>query len=297
MEKTSTWLMSYQSNVYSQEGEDGIIERILKTLPEQSMWCVEFGALDGIYLSNSRNLIEHRNYAAVLIEANRKFYNKLQSLYNSNNDVITINKFVGFNEEDSLDTILSETEIPVDYDFLSIDIDGNDYHVWKAASKYRPKVLCIEFNPTIPTEVYFVQAADPSVCQGSSISALVELGKEKGYELISVVGVNLFFIRAEYFPLFNIGDNSIATMRTNLDNITYIFSGYDGTILLSGLKKLPWHRLDIKEKKIQLLPAFLRNYPGNYNSFQLVLYGLILLIAKPHTFIERVKRFFNRNRH
>jgi hypothetical protein len=159
---------------------------------------------------------------------------------------------------------------------LSIDIDGNDYHVWKAISEYKPKLVVIEFNQTIPTEIRFVQKADFSVSQGASLRALVELGKQKGYELLSVLSFNAFFIRSEYFPLFEIGDNSPETLRKSLEDITYIFSGYDGKILLHGNQTLPWHGIKIKQSKIQQLPKVLQKFPCNYNKFEKILWYIWL---------------------
>ena len=80
----------------------------------------------------------------------------------------------------------------VDLDFVSIGIDGNDYHVWNAFNQYRPKLLMIEFNPTIPPGVKHVQPADPRINFGSSLAALMDLGKTKRYELVCVYGVNAF---------------------------------------------------------------------------------------------------------
>ena len=72
MIKKSTWLFEHKRDVYSQTGEDGIIEKILETLPENDEWCVEFGAWDGQYLTNTRYLIEEKEYSAILIEADKK---------------------------------------------------------------------------------------------------------------------------------------------------------------------------------------------------------------------------------
>ncbi len=49
--KPSNWLLDYGKNVYSQTGEDGVIEKILDILPDRDSWCVEFGAWDGVHLS------------------------------------------------------------------------------------------------------------------------------------------------------------------------------------------------------------------------------------------------------
>lgn len=288
MKKTSTWLLDFKSDKYSQMGEDGIIEKILKTVPGNDKWCVEFGAWDGKYLSNARNLIENQKYSAILIEASKTKFKELENNYTKNPKVITLNQFVGFEKKDNLDQILTKTSIPTDFDFLSIDIDGNDYHVWKAMKKYQPKVICIEFNPTIPTEVKFVQKADNSVNQGSSLLSLVELGKEKGYELVAVLSVNAFFVKSEHYSLFQIEDNHPEILRTNLDFVTYLFSGYDGQVFLQGLRKLPWHGIPLNEVKVQVLPGFLRKYPCNYNYIEKALAALYLLLSNPHIFINKL---------
>ena len=238
------------------------IRKILEVLPVHDKWCVEFGAWDGVWGSNTRNLILDQDYAAVLIEGNQEKFNDLRRNYAGKSNVITVNQWVGFNGEHCLDKILKGTSIPRDFDFCCVDIDGNDYHVWQAMAKYQPKVVCIEFNPTIPPEVSFVQPADPAVNQGSSLTALIELGKQKDYELIAVIGVNAFFVYRDYYPLFQIDDNDIHALWTKRDCITYFFSGYDAKIFLRGCRKLPWHEnIPLSESKMQVLPAFLRKYP------------------------------------
>lgn len=296
MKKTSTWLLNFKSNTYSQAGEDGIIEKILETLSQKDKWCVEFGAWDGVFFSNTRGLIEKKDYSAILIEGNKTKFKDLQRNYSQNPKIIAINRFVGFGEKDNLDRILKETPVPVDFDFLSIDTDGNDYHLWKAMSKYKPKAITIEFNPTIPTEVRFVQPLDLSVNQGASLLSLVELGKEKGYELICVLPFNAFFVKSEYYPLFQIQDNSPEILRTNLDSVTSLFIGYDGKVFLRGAKKLPWHGIELKESKIQPLPSFLRKYPGNYNRVEKTLFAIYLLLSSPRIFIREVYRHLARRR-
>ena len=295
MTKSANWLLDHQASIYSQSGEDGIIDKILETLPDTDRWCVEFGALEGKSLSNTRNLVEHAGYSAVLIEANKARFKTLESNYAHVPNVTALNRFVGFDASDNLDHILAETAIPTEFDFLSIDIDGNDYHVWKASTCYTPKVVCIEFNQTIPNEIAFVQAADAAVTQGSSLSALVELGKTKGYELVCVAGVNAFFVLSKYFPLFEIGDNSVTNLRVDLSAITHFFIGYDGTIFLRGQKIMPWHcKLPIEESSIQRLPKFLRKFPESYNFPELIAFGVYLLFSSPRILISEISKRYTR---
>lgn len=255
--RTDRWLL----DVYARQNFDAVIVEILKILPRHDKWCVEFGAWNGCVASNSRNLIQHYGYSAVLIEGDKEKYGDLQRNYAGQSEVVTINQFVGFDAKDGLDGLLAKTPIPRDFDFLSIDIDGNDYHVWSAVTEYHPKVVCVEFNPTIPLEVSFVQAKDPSINQGCSLSALVQLGRQKGYELISVIGVNACFATRDYYYLFGIKDNRVEALWVDRNRITYIFSGYDGQIFLRGCQKLPWHDIPLLESKVQIMPTFLRKHP------------------------------------
>lgn len=291
MGKSATWLLDHQARIYSQSGEDGIIRKILETLPARDNWCVEFGALDGTSLSNTRNLIEHAGYSAVLIEGSTARFMELESNYSHVEKVTTINRFVGFDVNDNLDHILANTLVPSDFDFLSIDIDGNDYHVWKSSSRFAPKAVCIEFNQTIPNEVKFIQPADPKITQGSSLSALVELGKAKGYELVCVEGVNAFFVKSQYFPLFEIDDNSVATLRVDLSAVTYLFIGYDGTIFLRGQKTMPWHcKLPLEASSMQRLPKPLRKFSDSYNIVERLAFGVYLLFSSPRILIGEVRK-------
>ena len=263
-----------------------VVSRLLQKFPNRDRWCVEFGAGNDSHGSTTHRLIAGDGYSAVLIEGEEEKYPYLCNLYGNNKRVTVLKKFVSFRVEDDdcLDNILSKTPIPSDFDFLSIDIDGNDYHVWNAVTRYRPKLVMIEFNPTIPPEISYVQPADPAVNFGNGLAALVELGKSKGYELAWVLGVNAWFVRREDFHLFGVRDNSIHALWTKRDCVTYMFSGYDGKIVLAGCQKLPWlFEIPIKESNIQVLPGFLQKYPFKRND-----YRLFQLLKSPWTFAQKV---------
>jgi len=178
-----------------------------------------------------------------------------------------INKILNFEGEDTLDQILAQTEIPTHFDLISIDVDGTDYHIWDSLQVYRPKVVVIEFNPTIPHYLVFAQAKDPRVNQGCSLLALQELGRQKGYELICSTEWNGIFVDSQYFNLFEIEDNLIWKMNQNYSFWTFAFQLYDGTIRLGGINKLMWHGIEVDlkgmEEMIQVLPPDQRRYPGS----------------------------------
>jgi hypothetical protein len=266
-------LLEYSSNIYSQTGEDGILSKILEMLPTRDKWCVEFGAWDGRHLSNTCNLIENHDYSAVLIEGDKRRFIELKKRHGKNARITALNKFVGFGPTDGLDALLTNTPVPKSFDLLSIDIDGNDYHVWNTVVSFVPKIVCIEYNPTIPTEVEFVQQADPRVSQGASLLALTRLAKKKDYQLIAVTRLNAIFVRSEYFQFFEITNNEPRALREDVSDIAHIFAGYDGTIFVTGAQSLPWH--DIRyDVRLRQLPRIFRIYPGNFGWLKSKLFKL-----------------------
>lgn len=259
-DNSNNWLLSFASSATSICGEDGIILKVFEIIGVESEWCVEFGAWDGRQYSNTYNLITRYGWRGVLIEGDESRFHELQKTYGNFPKVNCVNRFVGFDSPDTLDEILSPLDIPRRVDLLSIDIDGNDYHVWKAVEDYRPRVVIIEFNPTIPNDVVYIQDRDMNVHQGNSLLALIELAKEKEYELVCATGWNAFFVLREYYDLFNIKDNSIDKMFDDQAFATRLFQLFDGTLEIAGQNKLMWAGIEFSSADIQVLPKHKRIY-------------------------------------
>jgi len=267
--ENSNWWDAYQKNITSQAGEDGILERIFELIPGSDRWCCEFGAWDGKKYSNTYQLLAGKDWSGVLIEADSRKFADLPATFGPTSKITYINKYVQFSGRDTLDELLTGTAIPIDFDLLSIDIDGNDYHVWAAVNKYRPKVVIIEFNQSMPNHVEFVQDPDPGKNHGNSLLSITKLGKTKGYELIAVTELNAILVRSEYFSLFGLQENSVDKMRPHAPHVTNIFQLYDGTIVLSGYKRMIWHNVPISDARFQVVPRYLRTFPGVMGKFRL----------------------------
>lgn len=257
-------LLAYRKDVTSEHGEDGIIERIFRVIGEESRWCVDLGALNGVHGSNVWSLIQN-GWQGVLIEADKTQFERLQKEYAGQSGAHCVNAFVSFEGRQSLDVIFARTPLPQTFDLFSLDIDGNEYHLWDSLQEYRPRVMVVEFNPSIPNDVVFIQPRDMSVFQGSSLRALVELGKRKGYELVAANEVNAFFVLRELFHAFGISDNSIDALHTDTQFQTQLFQLYDGTLKIAGNTRFIWRGLPIEEEKLQALPRRLRQYPARIN--------------------------------
>lgn len=197
-------MQKYKKNVYSQNGEDGIIEHILYFIPKNK-WCCEFGAWDGKHLSNTFNLVENMDYNAVYIESdNIRFYELLKTK-EFFPKIIPKNIMIDL-EKNSLDKILSDTKIPYDFDILSIDVDSIDYAIWKSLSLYKPKIVVIEINSSINPEIVFsddeLSLENLSNRTGVNFMTCYKLGKEKGYDFLFHTG-NMIFIDSKYSNLFD----------------------------------------------------------------------------------------------
>lgn len=236
----SRFLLKYRNNITSQDGEDGIIEKIFDLIGNQNKWFVEFGAYDGLENCNSHTLATQKDWQGVFIEGDHSRYCLLEKTYNDHEGTHLVHTFVGEGAgQMPLDTILSDYDIPHDFDLVSIDIDGNDWHVWKGLTNYRPRIVIIEFNPTISNDIVFIQQNVKMVQQGNSLLAFIQLGKEKGYELICVTQYNAFFVVKEEYAAFKIDDNSIEAMHMPMMD-GRVFHCYDATIYNTGMPKLIW---------------------------------------------------------
>jgi hypothetical protein len=268
----------YKKKIFSQWGEDGIIEEILKRLKHVSdRQCCEFGAWDGKFLSNTYNLIANHNYEAILIEADIKLFKGLNINF-PEEKIIKINKFVNFIGENTLDNILEKTHFNKDFDFLSIDIDGCDYYIFESLSKFTPKLICIEFNPSIAKEINFVQEKNMKIKQGSSAKSIIDLGLKKDYFPIASTNCNLFFIHNKFKKFItNSTEFNINKLLQDLDD-NFLFYSYDGKVFAS---------------KPSVLVKILNIFPGKiiqkiFLKFERFIYNPIKYISKLRYYLGRV---------
>lgn len=197
-------LSRFEHQVFSQGGEDGILEEIFNRIGTTNQRFVEFGVGDG--RENNTVYLLCKGWSGLWMEGNPKFVQHIQQ--NQFASVIANGTLVlkqTFITAENIEALLKEAAIPAEIDLLCIDIDGNDYWVWKAIQSYRPRVVSIEYNAAFTPQVrwirkYDAQAAwDGTSYHGASLKSLELLGSEKGYKLVgcSFTGVNAFFVRED----------------------------------------------------------------------------------------------------
>lgn len=188
--------LKYRKNYFSQDGEDGIIEKLLEELNlGQNLFVCEFGAWDGIHLSNTFNLVIKHNATALMIEGDHEKYKDLLKTSKKHTNIIPVNKFVMPNGDNSLDKILEKNNFPIDFDLLSIDIDSNDLEIWESLTIYKPKIVIIEINSFLTPDI--IQRHNPKLgLQKNSFKSTLEVSKKKGYSPIVHTG-NLILLKNE----------------------------------------------------------------------------------------------------
>lgn len=204
-------LLKYRKNYYSQNGEDGIIEEILKRMEIKRGWFVEFGAWDGKHLSNTYMLVE-KGWNGVEIEGNPNKFESLKKTIGSNERINLICTYVSIEVENSIDSILSKTEIPKDFDVISIDIDSYDWQIWKSFMNYTPKIVIIEINSSIPPGIEQIHSHIENK-EGSSFTSTLKLGIQKGYKLVCHTG-NLIFVRDDLVWKINLPEAELNNPET-----------------------------------------------------------------------------------
>jgi hypothetical protein len=190
--------------VFSQNGEDGIIQFILSKVPVENKVFVEFGI--GSYTEcNTKFLLKHDNWSGLVIDGSDDYIQKLRdsSLYWQHN----LQSECSFITKDNINDIITSKGISGDIGILSVDIDGNDYWVWEAIDCISPRIIICEYNSLFGSHKSVTSLYDPNfvidkahfsgLYWGASIAAFDYLARKKGYSLVgsNTTGNNIFFVR------------------------------------------------------------------------------------------------------
>lgn len=169
-------LTEFESRIHSQGGEDGVLRRIYDCIGTASKTFVEFGAWDGRHLSNTANLRLNEGWTGLLMEGSDRADGELVK-----------REFVN---AENVEALFQEYDVPETFDLLSVDIDGNDYWVWKAIERYTARVVVVEYNILFTQDAATTMAYcadhvwDKTSYHGASLAAFHKLGLEKGYTLV-----------------------------------------------------------------------------------------------------------------
>ncbi len=201
-----TSLRACEFSVYSQWGEDGIIQYLIRQVPITRDFFVEFGVQD-YKEANTRFLMMSNHWSGLVLDGSAENVAAIRA--DAINYRYALQSECAFIDRDNINGLLERNNVRGDIGLLSVDIDGNDYWVWEAIAVIQPRTVVCEYNSlfgpsrkvSTPSDPGFVRsrAHHSHLYYGASIAALEALGRQKGYELVggNSAGNNVFFVRKD----------------------------------------------------------------------------------------------------
>lgn len=199
-------LADHEFKVFSQWGEDGIIQYLVNNVAIGERSFVEFGVED-FQEANCRFLMMKDGWRGFVIDADAANIARLRGSYFYWQ--YQLDAAVAFITRENINGLLAQSGLSPDLGLLSIDLDGNDYHILEAIEGCRPRILVCEYNAvfgpvraiTIPYQAAFSRRAAhaSTLYWGASLAALTVLAQRKGYALVGTngAGCNAFYVRED----------------------------------------------------------------------------------------------------
>jgi hypothetical protein len=225
-------LHEVEFQVFSQWGDDGIIQYLINKIHIPNKTFIEFG-VENYKESNTRFLLINNNWSGYVIDGSQENINFIKN--DSISFAYELYANASFITAENINQLLQKPKFDPEVGILSIDIDGNDYWVWKAIDCLNPIIIIAEYNSlfgkntawTVPYDPHFIRSEKhwSMVYYGASLKALQLLAEEKGYYFIGCNsnGNNSYFIRKD-----KIGDFKILSVTEG-----YVFSKFR-EILING---------------------------------------------------------------
>ena len=204
--KPAAPLNAYEFKVFSQWGEDGIIQFLVANLRIKNRTFIEFGVED-FSESNCRFLMMKDNWKGFVLDGSPRQIERLQAAYFYWRH--TLRSKAAFFTRDNANALLEESGFDKEVGLLSVDLDGVDYHVLQALGAWQPSVLIVEYNAVFGCERAVSVPYDPSFHRtakhtsnlyfGASLPAFMHLANTRGYAFVGAnnAGNNAFFVRRE----------------------------------------------------------------------------------------------------
>ena len=187
----------------SQNEEDGMLQEVFRRIGITTSTFFEFGVGNGRQNCTLHFLLQGwKGWWIEIFEPKAAF---IREYFKSAIEDGSLTFDTTFVSAENIEEICKQLQIPPEIDLLSIDIDGNDYHVFEAMKSVQARVVVLEYNPRFPPPIKMVGAYDPEYVYaehtyiGASLEALTALAESKGYQLVgcSISGVNAVFVRKD----------------------------------------------------------------------------------------------------
>ena len=214
--------------LFSQFEEDGILLYLFSLIGMTERTFIEFGSDDGIN-SNSANLYYNHDFTGLFLDGNKKALERGKYFFSKHANVNTRQPVFkqAFITAENINSLIKDAGFTGEIGLLSIDIDGNDYWVWKAIDVVSPQIVIIETHnefgmndiivPYDPN--YFYPGKHPTY-HGASPIAMTKLAKKKGYRLVAAneLGFNFIYVREDLISDL-VPEVSVESLLTHPSNV------------------------------------------------------------------------------
>ncbi len=193
--------------IFSQNGEDGILDYLLYQLKIEKPKFIEIGVGDYTE-SNTRFIFDRCSPKGAIIDCIDNFEERVKKKINLwRGELKIINNFVN---SENINEIMKDTDCTTDLDIFSLDIDGIDYWILEKLPKDFSKIAVIEFNPifgsslkvSVPNKNNFERKKYhySNLCFGMSLQAAIKIMDDKNFYFVgtNLLRNNAFFISKNY---------------------------------------------------------------------------------------------------
>ena len=200
-------LRDVEFKVFSQGGEDGIIQFLTGKVPIENRVFIEFG-VESYQEANTRFLLLNDDWKGLVIDGSPENIDRIlndRTAYARHD----LTAKCGFITRENVNTLFRESGFAGDIGLLSIDVDGNDYWIWEAVESVSPRIVVCEYNSVFGPDATVTIPYDPGFQRakahyshlyfGASLPALCALAERKGYDFVgsNSMGTNAFFVRRD----------------------------------------------------------------------------------------------------
>jgi len=196
-------LIPYGYKVFSQTDEDGVIREVFRRIGVTSKTFVEFGIGNG--LENNSHALLFDDWRGLWIEASKRSVSTIRKEYAEIIRAGQLTVVQAFITRDNINSLIGDNFDATEIDMLSIDIDGNDYHILEAINCINPRLIVLEYNAKFAPPLEYCMDYDDARswhhddCFGASLKFLENKLRARGYSLVAcgLTGLNSFFVRSD----------------------------------------------------------------------------------------------------
>lgn len=196
-------LARFEHQVFSQNGEDGILAEIFRRIGTADKTFLEVAAGSG--LENNTVYLLTQGWRGWWVEGGERYLAKIKRRLPTPLADGRLQLIPRFVTAENITPLLRAAGVPREIDLFSLDIDRNTYYIWQALPWLRPRVMVVEYNGFYPADADWKVEYQPdkmwneTTYMGASLKAYELLGRQLGYCLVGceLTGTNAFFVRAD----------------------------------------------------------------------------------------------------